>query len=112
MACTDQIFVGDEGTSIEFEVYECDTSVDPAVSNIVDISTSTAREVIFLKPDGTTSTGHVGTFLTDGTDGIIKYITVVGDIDQAGPWKAQARITTPNGKWYSSKVSFTVAEPL
>lgn len=111
MTCLDELYLNDEGTSIEFEVYECDDTVDPPVQNLVNISSATVQAVNFLKPDGTTI-NRTGEFLTDGTDGITRYITVSGDLDVTGPWKAQAVITLPTGKWATSIIEFQVLQTI
>jgi hypothetical protein len=61
---------------------------------ILDISTATTKEIIFRKPDGTTVT-KTAVFVSNGTDGKVKYTTVSNDLDQVSVWKMQARIVTP-----------------
>lgn len=117
MACVDELFIGDTGTSIEFLFKECDdTDPDNPVEVLVDISSASAMQIVFLKPDeaGTklVKTNPDVKFLTDGTDSLIHYLTIVTDLDVAGPWQAQAKITMPTGAWYSSKISFQVKEAL
>ena len=114
MACVDELFIGDIGTSIQFLVKECNDTVDPPVEELVDISAATAMQITFLKPDGSTLvvTNPEVAFLTDGTDSIIHYKTIVTDLDVAGTWKAQAKITMPTGAWYTSTISFKVKEVL
>lgn len=110
--CTDELFVGDIGTSIEFYIRECDDSdPDNPVSIPVDISTATLLEVIFLKPDQSTFTVE-GELVTDPDDSLMRYITLAGELDLAGPWKSQAKITMPTGLWHTSTVSFKVKDPL
>jgi len=115
MSCDNEIFVGDTGTSIEFLIKECD-STDPAnvVESLVDVSSATSFDLKFIKPDGTSlSKANPDVwFLTDGTDSLIRYITIETDLDQAGTWKAQLRITLPLGKWYGSTVKFKVRQVL
>lgn len=74
----------------------------------VDISMCTAKKIIFQKPDGTTLEKDAE-FLTDGTDGIIYYNTVDGDIDICGLWKIQAVIYIGSSSLFHSKIkSFRV----
>jgi len=111
--CEDKFFIGDTGTSIQFLVSECnDSDPDNPVQELVDISSASAMSIIFLKPDATklTKTEPEVKFLTDGTDSLLHYLTIEADLDQGGPWQAQARITMPTGKWYTSKISFQVYE--
>jgi hypothetical protein len=96
---TEEIHVGDIGTVFEI-VFKDGTST-------VDISGATVKNIIFCKPDDTTVT-QAGTFTTDGTDGLLKYTTVTGDLDIRGLWKIQGFITTTDGSWYSSTGLFEV----
>jgi len=115
MSCVDEIFVGDIGTSIEFLIKECDDSdPDNPVEVLVDVSTATAMQIIFLKQDASTLvvTNPQVRFLTNGEDSIIHYFIVDGDIDQAGYWEAQLKVTLPTGVWYTSKINFTVSSPI
>lgn len=96
---TNEIHVGDIGTSFELTVYE-DTTV-------VDISPATSLSIFFKKPDGTV-VEQTGVFLTDGTDGVVQYISVLADLDQAGSWQAQARVVLPTGTWSSDIHKFKV----
>ena len=110
MACVDELFIGDTGTSIQFLIKECDDTVTPAVETLVDISSATAMQITFLKPDKTTLVKNMPDvkFFTDGTDSLLHYLTIVSDLDIKGTWKAQARITMPSGEWYASIISFKV----
>lgn len=115
MACVDELFVGDEGTSIQFLVKECDdTDPDNPIEALVDISSATAFELTFLKPDKTTlvKTNPDVLFLTDGTDSLVHYVTIAGDIDLKSTWKAQLRVTMPTGRWYTSEIKFKVSATL
>lgn len=101
---SDQIFVGDEGT--EFRV----TVTDDGVA--VDLSSATEILFIFRKTDATTLEVN-GQLYTNGTDGIVFYNTVAGDIDQSGVYKLQVRVTISSGNVFSSSIgSFKVACPL
>lgn len=112
MACADEIYLGDIGTSIQFLVKECnDNDPDNPFEEFVDISSATNMDIVFLKPDESKAP-VTGSFVTDGTDSLLKYITVDGFLDQAGKWKAQAQITMPTGKWYTSSISFKVLETI
>lgn len=112
--CNDKHFVNDIGKSIEFEVYSCDQTVDPPVETAVDVSTSTDKDITFLKPDGNLLE-VTGEFLTDGTDSIIRHKTVDGNLDQAGDWVGQLRVLIPGGtggQWYTTTIEFEVEEHL
>ncbi len=73
----------------------------------LDISTATVKSIIFQKPDGTILT-KTATFLTDGTDGIIYYDTIAGDLDQSGIYKVQGAVSIGGGAYKGSKSTFKV----
>ena len=115
MACQDELFIGDTGTSIEFLIKECENSdPDNPVEVVVDVQSATTKIITFLKGDGGSLVVNNPDvkFLNDGSDGIIHYYTKSTDLDVEGPWKAQLRITMPTGVWYTSKVSFRVKDVL
>lgn len=62
----------------------------------VDISGATTMTFVLEKPDGTVTT-KTASFLTDGTDGIVKYDTVTDDFDVSGLWHFQAYIDISTG---------------
>lgn len=74
---------------------------------IMDVSLSTSIELIFRKSDDEVIT-RVGTFHTDGTDGLVDYHTVAGDLTVSGEWLVQAKITTNSHVLFSRKKEFTV----
>ncbi len=58
---------------------------------VKDISTATVKTIKFCKPDGT-EVEEAGTFVTDGTDGVLKYKSVTGFLSLAGLWKYQGHV--------------------
>jgi hypothetical protein len=109
MTCNAPIFVDDEGTIFRLTVQECINDV----LTPVDVSSQTNMDFIFKKPDGSTiSPNPTPVFTTNGTDGVIEYTTVTGDIDQAGVWCLQAEVTLPSGIFRTSIVKFDVDEKL
>lgn len=80
-----EIHVGDVGTVFERTVTEGGTAVD--------VSAATVKQMIFRKPDGSLLT-KTASFGTDGTDGVLTYTTVDGDLDQPGQWQLQVRIVS------------------
>lgn len=73
----------------------------------VDISSASTKEIHIRKADGTLLE-YAATFLTDGTDGIIYYDTILGDLDTVGTYKIQAKIITAAGTFYSEVSDFRV----
>lgn len=96
--------VGDIGTAIEFTF----TDEDDAV---IDLAAASTLEATLHKPDGATVTKTLA-LKTDGSDGIARYLTLAGDFDQAGPWRAQGYVVTAAGEWSSDVVSWRVAPNL
>ena len=47
-------------------------------------------------------------FYTDGSDGIIQYTTINGDLDTAGEWGVQAYIVSASGTWHSDIIPMRV----
>ena len=94
--CTPEVHVDDIGTHFEISLKECD--------EILDVSSASAKQIIFKKPSGTILT-KTAVFKTDGTDGIVKYVSIADDLDESGRWKMQAKITFPTGDSWSSEVT-------
>ena len=94
------IHEGDIGTKLLITVTDCGT--------IVDISTATSLSIFIKKPDGTILT-RTGILETDGTDGQMYYITEAGDLDVAGTYKIQGRVSFASGaSYYTSTATFRV----
>lgn len=84
-----------------------DTDTDAAA----DISAYTTAKQVFLKdPSGNISTAKTAAWVTDGTDGQIKYTLANGDIDEPGMWHICARVTSGSAVLTSEWVSFSVGE--
>lgn len=108
MAFVEQAQVNDIGTIFRATIYDT-TSTGSNV--IADISDASILKFIFRKPDGTTFERSAN-FTNDGTDGLIEYTTVNGDLSQAGSWMLQAYVQTTSGKWRTNTVCFKVQENL
>lgn len=108
MTVAEEIHVDDIGTAFEVTLY------DEGV--VLDASGATTKQIVFRKPTVDGVLGEVVTktaqFKTDGSDGIILYASVADDLDVAGTWKIQAKVTLPSGVWSSSIGSFRVYENL
>lgn len=93
------IRVGDIGTVIKLTMYDQD--------GVVDLSSTTLRSFKIKDAlNGVTTKSAV--FETDGTDGILKYQFVSGDLDVAGIWSVQAYVEMPSGSWTSGTYEFEV----
>lgn len=93
-----EIHVNDVGTQFKLTISDNGT--------VVDVSSAT-KQIHFRKPDGTCLEKTANNF-TDGTDGIITYITQSGDLDTVGMWKLQAYIDFGSTEFYSDLHFFRV----
>lgn len=94
-----EIHVGDVGTVLEYTVTEG--------TSAVDVSSASVKQVILKKPSGASLT-KTAEFSGSGTDGKVRYVTVAGDLSEAGQWYAQVYLELPAGKWHSDAGAFTV----
>lgn len=76
-------------------------------SSAVDISTASSLVIFIKKPDGTVLE-RAGVLNTDGLDGKMYYLTVVGDLDVAGNYKIQGKVVISTGTFYTSISNFKV----
>lgn len=104
MSCDAKIFVGDEGTDFQRTIKECIDDVE----TVVDLTTATLLRISFKKPNGTFVPKTATIVNPPGTDGLIRYVFVAGDLDQEGCWQWQARVEFPSGKWTTTEGVFHV----
>lgn len=96
-----KIHVGDVGT--DFNITVLNKRGQP-----VDVSALSGGIIFnFKKPDGT-QIERSGSIVGDGTDGIVTYRTISGDIDLHGSWKLQVFLNTSSKQLHSSVLKFTV----
>lgn len=76
-------------------------------SSARDISSATVKQIRFLKPDGTVMDRDAD-FITDGTDGLMRYIIQAGELDQVGRWWYQPYLEMPAWSGYVGKKVFLV----
>jgi hypothetical protein len=103
MSYIEEIRVGDVGTVIRVTVKDVDAT---GSSSILDVSGDTVK-IILGKPDGS-SLERVASFVTDGTDGLVQYVTQAGEIDMQGTWSLQVQVSNLTGSWKSSVGNFKV----
>lgn len=94
-----EIHKGDIGTAFQVTLKDGSTTLD--------LSTATTKQLKFKKPAGTIVT-KTASFITDGTDGAIEYVTVDGDLDEAGNWNIQAYIVIGSTAFHSDLGDFIV----
>lgn len=98
LMAADEIHVNDSGVQLRVTVYDD--------GSIVNVSGAT-NTISIRKPDGTLNE-YSASLLTNGTDGVIYYTTVGGDLDVPGTYKIQATVQTSEGIYHSEKGSFRV----
>lgn len=108
MACVDcesEIQEGAIGVPITITFVGCEGEPQ-------DISGATGLNILLKPPTGSLQT-HAAAYVTDGTDGKIRYTTGSGDISEDGVWHAQGQVVGPATRNIkSTQVRFTVAENL
>ena len=92
--------VGDYGTQFNMTVYKHDGS-------ILDISTASQRQIIFIDPSGS-RTITTGCLVTDGTDGKMYTTSASGLLVTAGDWHLQGYVVYANGAWSTDVQGFVV----
>lgn len=95
-----EIHLNDIGTAFEMTVKDDDGVV-------VNLASATTLTFTFDKPDGTNIT-KTPTFVTDGSDGRLRYVAQSGDLDQIGLWRWQGTIVIPAGTFHSDIYEFRV----
>lgn len=96
---TNEIHVDDIGTKFSITIKDGDLAID--------LSSSINIILTFRKPSDELIT-RTASFVTDGTNGQIYYDTEPGDLEEAGYYKLQAKVTFPNGVFYTNIHTFQV----
>lgn len=96
-----ELHENDVGTVLSVTVLDAQTKL------ALDLSETTKKVFIFRKPSGTT-VQKTASFGTDGSDGVLTYTFVAGDLTPFGSWSVNVYVETILGKWYSSVATFQV----
>lgn len=75
------------------------------------LQTATLMKLKLAKPSGVV-VERVMVFNTDGSDGKLKYVTLAGDLDEAGPWSGQVSFTIGSGSWHTDEFSMVIGAVL
>lgn len=87
-----EIHVGDINTAFTVTIQD-DTVIVPIQSATV------TKQIKFKKPSGTVITKDAS-FVTDGTDGKMRWTTTLAtDLDEAGKWYLQAYLVLTSPAW-------------
>lgn len=76
-------------------------------SGVVDLSGTTTKQIILLKPDGT-KIEAAASFVTDGTDGRLSYTIQNTDLSVCGIWRVQWYVVMSSGSWKTDIKTFKV----
>ena len=98
------IVSGDYGQTIILTIIDTDTDAAANVSAYI-----TTIQVQISDPAGNTAT-KTATYVSDGSDGQVKYTIASGDIDEVGSWRIRAKVTSASAVLSSVWQSFTVRE--
>jgi len=90
------LFLNDFGVDITLTVIDQDCAP-------VSLVSSTVRQFELVKPDGTVVT-KTAVFVTDGSDGQLKYTVETGVLDVLGTWGVRAKITEGASKVYRTEI--------
>lgn len=98
------VHVGDVGTTVEVTITKDDGTA-------LNISAATEKKIRFKS---LTTIVKDAAFVTDGSDGKLKYVTITADtvFARAGTWKVQGYVNLPSGKWSTDIASVTVESNL
>ena len=99
-----QIHKNDVGTSFR-------ATIKDENGDAVDISSATVKKFIFQPPDEV-DIEKTAAFVTDGTDGLVEYISETGFLSQIGVWEYQFYVEFSGGKYHTNKSSFEVLKNL
>ena len=90
------------GDIVQFKIQVLDqNSVAP------NLSSATTKNILLQKPDGSLLTKAMS-FYTDGTDGIVMYITSNTDLDQSGSWRYQVYLIYDSNEQHTDVTKFKV----
>lgn len=73
----------------------------------VDVSTATVKQLIFKAPGGTILI-KAAALVSGGTDGIIQYTSIDGDLSEDGVWKMQGKVVIGGNTFKTDITSFKV----
>ena len=95
---SNELHVGDVGIPLTLTITEDSVAVD------VSAATTT---ITFTQPDDTVVT-KTGVFVTDGTDGQVKYVVEADFLSLSGWWRMQAFVDWGDTEYYSDIAEFRV----
>lgn len=86
-------------------------TIKDETDTVVDISSATTLQMLFLKPDNSLLT-KTASLVNTGTDGKMQYVSASGDLDTCGWWRSQGFVRIGSAEWYSDILRFQVHDNL
>ena len=74
----------------------------------IDISAATTREFMAKRPSVDIPFTMAASFITDGTDGKLRHVVVVNEINVIGTWQIQSHVIMPGVELFSEILFFEV----
>jgi hypothetical protein len=68
---------------------------------VVNVSSASVKQIAFIKPSGAKLT-KTAAFTNAGIDGKIEYHFLASEMNEAGNWKAKAKVSLPPSDSYTS----------
>jgi hypothetical protein len=69
---------------------------------VVDLSTATTKQIKLATPAGVTTAKTASYGTPPGTNGVLTYTTIAGDLSVRGNWRAQPYVVTPTRTFHAS----------
>lgn len=104
--CVNDAHKGDIGSEILIELVDCGNVVD-GEPQPVDLTNAVAHVLKVEKPSGAVAEWST-TIHGDPTLGVLRYITVEGDLDEAGTYVLQVYLEIPGWKGHTAKFALVV----
>ncbi len=95
-----ELHVGDVGTKIRSLILD-------QSSEIVPLDGATILQYIIVKPSKTVVVLNC-TLVSDGTDGLMEFLTTASTLDEAGFYTLQGYIEVSTNKWHTDQIRFRV----
>jgi len=103
MSTPKEIFKGDT-VDIDVQFQKADGSGN------LDISTASTKEIIFKAPGTGDRVVKTASFVTDGTDGKLRYSLATTDLPRVGSWRLQGKVVLSSGQEFKTEEDFLVVK--
>jgi hypothetical protein len=97
-------FVGEGGFEFQFSFVRG--------SDALNISAASVKECCLCAPNGSKTIRTNAQFVSDGSDGLLKYTSVAADFNSPGDWQLQGKVVLAGQEIFSSIIHITAVTPL